>query len=173
MTGAGISTSIGIPDFRGPNGVWTCQKYGKPIPKLEGLTFASASPSLTHMALVELLNNGPAQYVVSQNVDGLHRRSGIPAEHLAEVHGNCFLEKCPHCGTVYVRDFEMSTVGFQLTGRKCTAKRCRCERSTVLLSHCNMYLFAIHWLHLQTELNTPNLCTHVPMYCTSSTSERV
>lgn len=126
MTGAGISTSIGIPDFRGPNGVWTCQKHGKPIPKLEGLTFASACPSLTHMAIVDLLNNGPAHYIVSQNVDGLHRRSGIPAEHLAEVHGNCFLEKCPHCGTVYVRDFEMSNVGFKLTGRKCTGKRCRC-----------------------------------------------
>jgi len=125
MTGAGISTACGIPDFRGPNGVWTCQKYGRPLPKLD-TTFASATPSLTHMCIVSLLSDGPAQYVVSQNVDGLHRRSGIPEPQLAEVHGNCFMERCPNCGTYYMRDFEMVTVGFKPTGRKCTKGRCRC-----------------------------------------------
>lgn len=125
MTGAGISTSCGIPDFRGPNGVWTCQKQGRPLPKLD-TTFASAQPSLTHMCILSLLRDGPAKYVVSQNVDGLHRRSGIPESQLAEVHGNCFMERCPSCGTYYMRDFEMVTVGFKRTGRKCTKGRCRC-----------------------------------------------
>eukprot|EP00892_Ulva_mutabilis_P007832 jgi/Ulvmu1/5420/UM022_0215.1 len=124
MTGAGISTACGIPDFRGPNGVWTCQKHGRPLPKLD-TTFASAIPSLTHMCVVGLLRDGPAQYLVSQNVDGLHRRSGIPESQLAEVHGNCFMERCPNCGTYYMRDFEMVTVGFKPTGRKCTKGRCR------------------------------------------------
>jgi NAD+-dependent protein deacetylase sirtuin 6 len=110
--------------------VWTCQKHGRPIPKLEA-TFASASPSLTHMAIVELLQNGPVQYVVSQNVDGVHRRSGLPADKLAEVHGNCFLEKCPNCGSVFVRDFEAATVGFQSTGRRCSTPRCRCALQLV------------------------------------------
>jgi mono-ADP-ribosyltransferase sirtuin 6 len=47
FTGAGISTSCGIPDFRGPNGVWTCQRAGKPPPKLH-TSFVYARPSLTH-----------------------------------------------------------------------------------------------------------------------------
>jgi mono-ADP-ribosyltransferase sirtuin 6 len=47
FTGAGISTACGIPDFRGPNGVWTCQRAGKPAPKLH-TSFVYAKPSLTH-----------------------------------------------------------------------------------------------------------------------------
>lgn len=65
------------------------------------------------------------QYVVSQNVDGLHRRSGVKFEQLAEVHGNCFSERCPSCGAYYLRDFEMPSVGHKRTGRVCTVERCR------------------------------------------------
>jgi NAD-dependent SIR2 family protein deacetylase len=83
-------------------------------------------------ALVALVADGPVQYVVSQNVDGLHRRSGIPAAQLAEVHGNCFMERCPSCNMYYLRDFEMTTIGFQNTGRSCSKGRCRCYPSLVL-----------------------------------------
>ena len=76
-------------------------------------------------ALVELAQNGPVHYIVSQNVDSLHRRSGVPPDKLAEVHGNCFMERCPSCNTYYLRDFEMPSVGFQNTGRSCTRGRCR------------------------------------------------
>ena len=76
-------------------------------------------------AILSLLEEGPATYVVSQNVDSLHRRSGVPAEKLAEVHGNCFMERCPNCTTYYLRDFEMDTVGFKNTGRSCSRHRCR------------------------------------------------
>jgi len=119
-TGAGISTSIGIPDFRGPNGVWTAQKRGAPMPEAT-CTLGTAVPSLTHMALVELREKKYVRYLVSCNVDCLHLRSGFPREDLAELHGNCFAERCERCDAEYVRDFEMQTVGFQYTGRTCDA----------------------------------------------------
>ena len=64
--------------------------------------------------------SGKLTYLVSQNVDGLHLRSGIPRGRLAELHGNCFAERCHSCGSEYVRDFEVETVGFKRTGRKCS-----------------------------------------------------
>ena len=58
------------------------------------------------MAIVELHNVGLVKVTVSQNVDGLHRRSGIPANQLAELHGNTNLETCKKCSRQYLRDFE-------------------------------------------------------------------
>ncbi len=52
----------------------------------------------------------PPAAVCSQNVDSLHLRSGIPRAQLAELHGNCFMERCPRCKAEYVRDFELQTV---------------------------------------------------------------
>jgi NAD+-dependent protein deacetylase sirtuin 6 len=123
FTGAGISTSCGIPDFRGPNGIWTLQRAGKPLPRAS-ITFSAARPSFTHAALAHLLSLGKVTYIVSQNVDGLHLRSGIPRARLAELHGNSFAERCRSCGTEYIRDFEVETVGFKPTGRLCTADGC-------------------------------------------------
>ena len=75
-TGAGVSTAAGIPDFRGPKGVWTLEEKGI-TPQMD-TTFDDAKPSLTHMALVKLVEENIVQYVVSQNVDGLHIKSGLP-----------------------------------------------------------------------------------------------
>ncbi|GMH35465.1 hypothetical protein BSKO_03333 [Bryopsis sp. KO-2023] len=123
FTGAGISTSCGIPDFRGPKGVWTLQKQGKPPPELK-MSFEMSKPSYTHQAIATLVSRGKISYVVSQNVDGLHLRTGIPRDKIAELHGNCFAERCSKCKKEYIRDFEMKTVGFKPTGRKCSAPQC-------------------------------------------------
>lgn len=76
FTGAGVSTSAGIADFRGPEGAWTLMAQGREH-DLRSIDTLQAIPTPTHMALVELQNRGILKYVISQNCDGLHRRSGI------------------------------------------------------------------------------------------------
>eukprot|EP01025_Chloroclados_australasicus_P003836 TRINITY_DN10915_c0_g1_i2.p1 TRINITY_DN10915_c0_g1~~TRINITY_DN10915_c0_g1_i2.p1 ORF type:complete len:459 (-),score=27.53 TRINITY_DN10915_c0_g1_i2:208-1584(-) len=123
FTGAGISTASGIPDFRGPNGVWTLKKQGKQLPE-NTTPFYAAKPTLTHMAIVGFLKEKKADYIISQNVDCLHLKSGIPRCSLAELHGNVFAERCPKCKTEYIRCFEQETVGKKLTGRSCEQEGC-------------------------------------------------
>lgn len=76
FTGAGVSTSAGIADFRGPEGAWTLMAQGREH-DLRSVDTLQAIPTPTHMALVELQNRGLLKYLISQNCDGLHRRSGI------------------------------------------------------------------------------------------------
>jgi NAD-dependent SIR2 family protein deacetylase len=96
FTGAGISTESGLPDFRGPDGIWTRQEKGLP-PKTR--PFTSVEPNAGHRAIVELQNMGKLKFLISQNVDNLHLRSGIRSELLAELHGNVTKLKCQRCQT--------------------------------------------------------------------------
>jgi NAD-dependent deacetylase len=75
FTGAGISTESGVPDFRGPNGLWTRQEKGLPPPAKTDWTHIQ--PNHGHMAMVELQNVGKLEFLISQNVDNLHLRSGF------------------------------------------------------------------------------------------------
>jgi NAD-dependent deacetylase len=113
FTGAGISTGSGIPDFRGPDGVW---KRRQPVYyhdfmrseaariehwdfKLEGwAAFRDARPNATHKAIVRLEQAGKVQAVVTQNIDGLHARAGTPVERLVELHGTNASIECQSCG---------------------------------------------------------------------------
>lgn len=99
FTGAGISTHSGLPDYRGPDGVWTRREKNLPPPK--SVPWNQVKPNAAHYAVVELLKLGKLDYVISQNVDGLHAKSGIPFEMLAELHGNRHFMKCINCNTKF------------------------------------------------------------------------
>jgi NAD-dependent SIR2 family protein deacetylase len=102
FTGAGISTDSGIPDFRGPDGVWTRRDAGLPAPRWR-VTPGEVRPNASHLALVELQRLGKLQFLITQNTDNLHRASGIHPELLAELHGNGQLMRCLGCDRLYTR----------------------------------------------------------------------
>ncbi len=112
FTGAGISTESGIPDFRGPDGVWTkidpaeftYDRYiSNPETRKRSWQMRAASgildaqPNRAHHALADLWHAGLMVGCVTQNIDGLHRVAGLPPEALVEVHGNAHRTRCLDC----------------------------------------------------------------------------
>ena len=95
FTGAGISTGSGLPDYRGPDGVWTRRDKGLPPPKSP--PWDQVKPNPNHYTITELLEMGKLDYLITQNVDGLHAKSGIPFDMLSELHGNLHFMKCLSC----------------------------------------------------------------------------
>jgi NAD-dependent protein deacetylase/lipoamidase len=130
FTGAGISTESGIPDFRGPNGLW---KKIKPIDFQDfigseevrqkswrqwfehGRGLLEAEPNAGHLAVAELVEQGKVAAVITQNVDNLHQDSGVPPDRIIELHGNATYAKCLGCA----RTIEMDAIRreFSETGR--------------------------------------------------------
>ncbi len=94
FTGAGVSTESGLRDFRGPDGLWTRRDKGLSTPSQD---WTAVEPNSGHMAIVELQNLGKLAFLISQNVDNLHLKSGIKPELLAELHGNITKVCCVEC----------------------------------------------------------------------------
>ena len=115
LTGAGISTDSGIPDFRGPRGVWTLNpkaermsdiRYYVSDPEVRRLSWQSrvahpawtAEPNAGHRALVSLEQRGKLHALITQNIDGLHQRAGSSPDVVIEVHGTLRDAVCLNCG---------------------------------------------------------------------------
>ena len=97
FTGAGISTESGLPDFRGPDSLWTRRDKGL-APKPFNRPCDSVEPNSGHIAIVDLQKMGKLKFLISQNVDNLHLKSGIKPDLLAELHGNMTKLQCTRCG---------------------------------------------------------------------------
>jgi len=115
LTGAGISTESGIPDFRGPQGVWTRNPEAEKMATLQHYIGDrairvrawkmrteheawSAAPNAGHVALAELERKGKLHTLVTQNVDGLHQAAGSSPERIVEIHGTMREVMCMSCG---------------------------------------------------------------------------
>lgn len=115
LTGAGISTESGIPDFRGPQGIWTKDPSAQRLfdlksyladPELRVSAWQrrrdhpawTAEPNAGHRALVELERSGRLAAVVTQNIDGLHQKAGQSAGRVLEIHGSIHRCECVGCG---------------------------------------------------------------------------
>lgn len=114
FTGAGLSTSAAIPDYRGPDGVWTREAQGRA--EHADVDMRRAQPTAMHTLLADLVSRRMVKHVVTMNIDNLHRRSGVPPEALSEIHGNEFLEVCWSCGAEVVRAHPVRQVGKRPTG---------------------------------------------------------
>src|SRR5581483_9140646 len=119
LTGAGLSTASGIPDFRSAGGRW--EMY-QPVPiqdfvaseearreywRYKGETWQvirSAEPNPAHRALADLAHSGRVSLLVTQNVDGLHERSGFPCDRLVNIHGSDAAVECLRCRRRAPRD---------------------------------------------------------------------
>lgn len=142
--GAGLSTSAGIRDFRGKNGVWTELVVSKPKDnnsndnattkriKLEHsdnieigyrsqklIPFDEAKPTYSHMVLKKLCQLGFIRHIISQNVDGLFLKSGLQRKFVSELHGNFYLDECTSCKSRFIRSEASKTMRLQRSHIKC------------------------------------------------------
>jgi NAD-dependent deacetylase len=126
FTGAGISTESGIPDFRSPGGIWskhTPVDFSDFLASAEArrdswrLKFKfdedlkNAEPNRGHRAIANLVERDRVSHVITQNVDGLHQRSGVPDAKVIELHGNTTYAHCLDCGQRY--DLQLIKQNFQ------------------------------------------------------------
>jgi NAD-dependent deacetylase len=146
FTGAGISTGSGIPDYRGPHGLW---RTWRPVYYHEFLSdgdarvrhwefkvsgwrqFRDATPNPAHRALAEMERRGFLQMVVTQNIDGLHLKAGHAPDRVIELHGTNLEIECVACHSRYAPDPFYEE--FERTRQPPTCPRCRgwCKPATV------------------------------------------
>jgi NAD-dependent deacetylase len=116
FTGAGISTESGIPDFRGPQGVWktTTPIYFQDFISSEEVRRESwkrkfsnkdiikkAKPNIGHLAVAKIINSNDSAHLITQNVDNLHQDAGLPQSKITEIHGNATYATCLDCDIRY------------------------------------------------------------------------
>ncbi|MFI8100527.1 SIR2 family NAD-dependent protein deacylase [Streptomyces sp. NPDC086023] len=114
LTGAGISTDSGIPDYRGPNGLWRREPGAEQLVTYDSymsdpdvrrrswrmrqeIGALGAEPNAAHLAIAELERSGTAVRVLTQNVDGLHQRAGLSERKVLELHGTARAVTCTRC----------------------------------------------------------------------------
>lgn len=128
LTGAGVSTASGIPDFRGPQGVWTRNPESQRLtdisayvadPEVRKLAWQrrlthpawDAAPGLAHRALAELDQAGRLGALITQNIDELHQQSGVGTDRIVELHGTLFATICLDCGATGSMRAALARVG--------------------------------------------------------------
>lgn len=149
LSGAGISTAAGIPDFRGPEGLWTRDPYAELVSTLswylrdEDVRKAAwrrradpavwaATPTRAHLAVAELERQGRLLAVITQNTDGLHQMAGSSAEKVHEVHGSMRTWRCEKCAATGPMEDMVSRVRAGDQDPRCP--ECRgITRATVIL----------------------------------------
>ncbi len=147
FTGAGMSTNSGIPDFRGPKGVW---KTATPIyfqdfisskkKRIESwerkfsneLNIDAAKPNSGHFKLAEIMNAKEETHLITQNVDNLHQDSGVDNSQITELHGNATYAKCLDCS----KNYELSSFkeDFLLTKEPPVCRECKGLIKTATIS---------------------------------------
>jgi len=136
FTGAGMSTECGIPDFRSPGGFWT--RY-KPIHFDEFIAseatrrdawtcffvvrdaLTEAAPGPGHRAVAELVARGHIAHIITQNIDGMHERAGVPRHRIIEIHGNATYAACLACGERHELDWAREVLRREGRVPGCTA----------------------------------------------------
>jgi len=129
FTGAGVSTESGIPDFRNTGGIWdrfdpddfTYQKFVSSLEARKkhwqllnfGALIANIEPNPAHYAIAELYRLGKLDCVITQNIDNLHQKAGVPDDRVFELHGNMRWARCLNCD----HRFPMEEIFAQNKGR--------------------------------------------------------
>jgi len=132
-TGAGVSTSAGVGDYRGPSGAWTMRKIKELkrkgdrtkeedeelknlLAELEKeekkstkkVPMTDAQPTFTHMTMATLIKRNIAHYVITTNLDGIFRKAGLEGHtQLCCLHGDIYIERCTKCGYDFERNYHV------------------------------------------------------------------
>ncbi len=137
LTGAGISTESGVPDFRSPGGLWEkfrIVEYDEYLSSEEARIedwhrrffmadqIGQVEPNIGHTEIAKWINNGKCTQLITQNVDSLHLRGGAPQDKIIEIHGNATTESCISCSEHH--SIELCRTLFEATGESPKCQSC-------------------------------------------------
>ena len=137
LTGAGVSTESGIPDFRSPGGLWEqfrIVEYGEYLESEDARIedwhrrfymkdqIGTVEPNAGHQKIADWMRSGKCICLITQNVDGLHQRAGAPPERIIEIHGNATTASCISCSSPHEMDLCRDL--FERTGKSPKCQSC-------------------------------------------------